>query len=213
MTENKIKGVKMKKIVLFFAVVMLIVTSSAAYGADKVLLGNGNIALKASYLNFVENAFEDLDNDDCLYLGLEAYNKITPNLYVGMEIGYAQAEGSARLTIGGGSVNADTELKFIPIELNLKYALDITPRMVLDFGAGASYNWMKEEISGPGISSPGEDWLWGGQIFAALNFKMERLFMGVNAKYQFTESFKIEDFDTDVNANNWRIGGQVGIMF
>lgn len=213
MTENKIKGVKMKKIVLFFAVVMLIVTSSAAYGADKVLLGNGNIALKASYLNFVENAFEDLDNDDCLYLGLEAYNKITPNLYVGMEIGYAQAEGSARLTIGEVSVNADTELKFIPIELNLKYALDITPRMVLDFGAGASYNWMKEEISGPGISSPGEDWLWGGQIFAALNFKMERLFMGVNAKYQFTESFKIEDFDTDVNANNWRIGGQVGIMF
>lgn len=203
----------MKKIVLFFAVVMLIVTSSAAYGADKVLLGNGNIALKASYLNFVENAFEDLDNDDCLYLGLEAYNKITPNLYVGMEIGYAQAEGSARLTIGEVSVNADTELKFIPIELNLKYALDITPRMVLDFGAGASYNWMKEEISGPGISSPGEDWLWGGQIFAALNFKMERLFMGVNAKYQFTESFKIEDFDTDVNANNWRIGGQVGIMF
>ena len=37
--------------------------------------------------------------------------------------------------------------------------------------------------------------------------------MGINAKYQLTENFEIEDYDTDVNANNWRIGGQIGIMF
>jgi len=199
----------MKKIALFIVAISLLAVSPAAYGADKVLLGNGAIALKASYLNFTERALEDLDNDDCLYLGLEAYNKITPNLYVGMEIGYAFADGSAQIE----TVKADTELKFIPIELNLKYVMDLTPRLALDFGAGASYSWMKEEISGPGLSSPVEDWLWGGQIFASLNYKIERFFMGINAKYQVTESFEIRDFDTDINANNWRIGGQAGIMF
>ncbi len=204
----------MKKIVLLIVALSLIAVSPVVYGADTILLGNGNVALKASYLNFTEGALEDLDNDDALYLGLEAYNKITSNLYVGMEVGYARTDGSARIVLGEMEpVKADTELTFVPIELNLKYALDIAPRLVADMGAGISYSWMKEEISGPGQSSPGDDWLWGGQIFAALNYKIERFFMGINAKYQFTENFEIRDFDTDVNASNWRIGGQIGIMF
>lgn len=204
----------MKKIFFILIVVLLIMVSSVAYGADKVLLGNGNIALKLAYLNFTENALEDLDNDDCFYIGLEAYNKITSQLYVGMEIGYANAEGNAHvMNRVEERVKVDTEITFVPIELNLKYAIDVAPRLTVDFGAGASYNWMKEEITGPGVSSPGDDWLWGGQLFAALNYKVERFFMGINAKYQFTENFEIKDYDTDVNANNWRIGGQVGIMF
>jgi hypothetical protein len=85
--------------------------------------------------------------------------------------------------------------------------------LVVDFGAGVSYNWMKEEFSGRNISSPGDDWLWGGQFFAALNYKIDRFFIGINGKYQLTEDFEINDNETDVNANNWRIGGQVGIMF
>jgi hypothetical protein len=188
--------------------------TSAAFGAEKVLIGNGNIALKMDYLQFTENALEDLDNDECFYIGLEAYNKITPNLYIGMEVGYATSEGSARvINTELESVKADTEVTFVPIELNLKYALDITPRLAVDFGAGPSYNWMKEDISGTRISSPGDDWLWGGQFFADLNYKIDRFFIGINAKYQFTEDFEIDDDGTDVNANNWRIGGQVGIMF
>jgi hypothetical protein len=204
----------MKKIVLFLVALSFIVTTSVAYGAEKVLIGNGNIALKMDYLQFTENALEDLDNDDCFYIGLEAYNKITSNLYVGMEIGYASSDGSGDVIFDdSGIVEADTELTFVPIELNLKYALDITPRLVLDFGAGASYNWMKLDISGLGISDPGDDWLWGGQFFAALNYKIDRFFIGINGKYQLTEDFEINDDETDVNANNWRIGGQVGIMF
>jgi len=204
----------MKKVFLVLVAISFIVMTSVAYGAEKVLIGNGNIALKMDYLQFTESALEDLDNDECFYIGLEAYNKITSNLYVGMEIGYATSEGSADILNNNlEEVNADTELTFVPIELNLKYALDITPRLVVDFGAGVSYNWMKEEFSGQNISSPGDDWLWGGQFFAALNYKIDRFFIGINGKYQLTEDFEINDNETDVNANNWRIGGQVGIMF
>jgi len=204
----------MKKIVLLLVVISFILTTSVVYGAEKVLIGNGNIALKMDYLHFTENALDDLDNADCFYVGLEAYNKITSNLYVGMEIGYASSEGSAQvINTELIRVKADTELTFVPIELNLKYALDITPRLVLDFGAGASYNWMKEEISARGRSSSEDDWLWGGQFFAALNYKIDRFFIGINGKYQLTEDFEINDNETDVNANNWRIGGQIGIMF
>lgn len=204
----------MKKIVLFLAVISFIAMTSVAYGAEKILLGNGNIALKMDYLQFTENALEDLDNDECFYIGLEAYNKITSNLYVGMEIGYATSDGSGDIIFDNlGEVDADTELTYVPIELNLKYALDITPRLVVDFGAGASYNWMKEEISARGRSSEEDDWLWGGQFFAAINYKIDRFFIGINGKYQLTEDFEIDDDETDVNANNWRIGGQVGIMF
>lgn len=204
----------MKRIVFFLIAISLVITSSMAYGADKVLLGNGNIALKLSYLNFTENALEDLDNDDCFSMGLEAYNKIASQLYVGMEIAYANAEGSAHVMNRiEERVKADTEITFIPIELNLKYVIDVAPRLALDFGAGASYSWMKEEISARGSSSAEDDWLWGGQLFASLHYKVERFFMGINAKYQFTENFEIKDYDTDVNANNWRIGGQIGVMF
>jgi len=204
----------MKKVFLVLVAISFMVMTSVAYGAEKVLLGNGNIALKMDYLQFTESALEDLDNDECFYIGLEAYNKITSNLYVGMEIGYASSEGSGDVIFDDfGEVDADTELTFVPIELNLKYALDITPRLVVDFGAGASYNWMKEEISARGRSTAEHDWLWGGQFFAALNYKIDRFFIGINGKYQLTEDFEIDDDETDVNANNWRIGGQVGIMF
>ncbi|HZV47619.1 MAG TPA: hypothetical protein VFG06_09790 [Thermodesulfovibrionales bacterium] len=200
----------MKKIVLLLVALSFIVATSVAYGAEKALLGNGNIALKLDYLAFTEDALDDIDTDDALYIGLEAYNKITSNLYVGMEIGYATSDGSARID----DVKADTELTYVPIELNLKYAIDVAPRLVVDFGAGASYNWMKLEFSKwGGVSSPGDDWLWGGQFFAALNYKIDRFFIGINGKYQLTEDFEINDNETDVNANNWRIGGQVGIMF
>ena len=204
----------MKKYFLFLVLVPFILTSSAVYGEEKALIGNGNIALKMDYLHFTEDVLDNIDNDDCFYIGLEAYNKITSNLYVGMEIGYANSEGSAQVVNTELiRVKADTELTFVPIELNLKYALDISPRLVLDFGAGPSYNWMKEEISARGSSSSKEDWLWGGQFFAALNYKIDRFFIGINGKYQLTEDFEINDNETDVNANNWRIGGQVGIMF
>ena len=202
----------MKKIVLFFLFITFL-SMSAAYGEEKVVLGNGNIALKLGYIDFTEDALDDIETDDALYIGLEAYNKTISNLYVGMEIGYATSEGDTEIDNDLQRVKADTEMTYVPIELNLKYAIDVTPRLVVDFGAGVSYNWMELEFSGRNMSSPGDDWLWGGQFFAALSYKIDRFFIGINGKYQLTENFEIDDDETDVNANNWRIGGQAGIMF
>jgi hypothetical protein len=42
-----------------------------------------------------------------------------------------------------------------------------------------------------------------------LNYTMNQFFIGVNTKYQLTEDFK----DFNYNYNNWRIGGQLGVMF
>jgi hypothetical protein len=178
----------MKRLFLFSLIVAFIIAPTAVYAAEKVPLGIGNLAVKVDYINFTDN----LEDDDGLYIGLEGYGKIIPNLYLGAEVGYT---------------NPDFEdTYFVPIELNLKYAVKDTPNFVIDLGAGASYNYAKAESSGGSLSE--DDWLFGGQFFIDLNYIVDQFFVGINAKYQLTEELK--GFD---NFNNWRVGGQIGIMF
>lgn len=171
------------------------------YAAQKVPLGFGNIALKLDYIDFTNGDLDDTDVDTGVYVGLEGYGEIAQNLYLGMEVGYTQPNGD---------IDAyDTELTFVPVELNLKYALEPGPDFIIDFGAGVSLNYGEFKISGPGLSDSVDDWLFGGQFFTDLNYKIDRFFFGINVKYQITEEFEDNDFDM----NNWRIGGQIGIMF
>ncbi len=162
--------------------------STTVYSAERALLGNGNIAVKLDYIAFTDNHWSGR-GDDGLYIGLEEYGEIGNGMHV---------------SILGDDTN------FVPIELNLKYAIEVAPNFIIDFGAGASYNYT--EISIQHLFSPDteeDDWLFGGQIFADLTYKIERFFMGINGKYQITEDFKNEDFDF----NNWRLGVQIGMMF
>ena len=104
----------------------------------------------------------------------------------------------------------ETIYLFEIIAVNLKYVIEAAPNVVIDFGAGASYNY--SEISIQNLFSTDiedDDWLFGGQIFADLTYKIKRFFMGINGKYQITENFKDEDFDF----TNWRLGVQIGMMF
>jgi hypothetical protein len=199
----------MKKLFLFLLMVAFVIASSAAYAAQQVPfkapLRIGNLAVKLDYINFTDDVAKDFDNDKGLYVGLEGYTAIAPNLYLGAEVGYANPDGS--IDIAGTHV--DTEVTFVPIELNLKYAIQSAPNLVIDFGAGVSSNYVKEEESAFGFSDSRDDWLFGGQFFIDLNYTMNQFFMGVNAKYQLTEDFK----DFNYNYNNWRIGGQIGVMF
>jgi len=200
----------MKKIFLFLLMVAFVIASSAAYAAQqapfRAPLGIGNLAVKLDYINFTDDLVKDYDNDKGLYVGLEGYTAIAPNLYLGAEVGYANPDGS--IDIAG--IPVDTEVTFVPIELNLKYAIKAAPNLAIDFGAGVSYNYVEEEESFGffGFYSR-EDWLLGGQFFIDLNYTMNQFFIGVNAKYQLTEDFK----DFNYNYNNWRIGGQIGVMF
>lgn len=173
----------MKKLILFFLIGLVILTSSSVYAEQKSPLGLGNLAVKLDYINFTE------DSDNGIYAGIEGFTKILPNLYLGAEIGYAD------------SVSEDDI--FIPIELNFKYALKIKPDLVLDIGAGGSYNYADDEHRG-------SDWVLGIQFFGDLQYIIQnRFFMGINIKYQVTEHFESSSYDF----NNLRLGGQFGIMF
>lgn len=209
----------MKKLLLIPILLVMVLGSSVVNAAERAPLGGGILAVKLDYIKFTEDFLKDADVDTGLYVGIEAYNEIPdvlPNLYVGIEVGFANPEGNLDYLLPGiGNVHIDTQTTFIPIELNLKYAIKAAPNFVVDFGAGASANYAKFEASVPayGISADENDWLLGGQVFADLNYTYGRFFAGINGKYQATGDFEIDDFDTDVAGTNWRIGGQVGIRF
>jgi hypothetical protein len=205
----------MKKLLLVSLLFVMVLGSSIVFAAEKAPIGAGNLALKVDYINFTDGDMDDLDTDSGLYVGLEAYSHladIAPNFYIGVEVGYAKPDGSFE-DLGD---HYDTEATFVPIELNLKYAMSVAPNFVIDFGAGGSLNYASVEIT---ETEEGEaevkddDWLWGGQIFADLNYKINQFFIGINAKYQITENFDRGNRETDLSFRNWRIGGQAGIMF
>jgi len=181
----------MKKLVLILLTIGLVVSSSTVFAAEKASLGMGNLALKVDYINFTESALEHADADSGLYLGIEGYTQILPALYLGLEAGYANPDG-------------DVELTYVPVELNLKYAIPASPDFVMDLGAGASYNYAKFENGGSD-----DDWLFGGQVFIDVNYTSGGFFVGINGKYQLTEDFS----NSSLSLDNWRVGGQVGIMF
>ncbi len=212
----------MKKFFLFSLILFLVLASSSAYaemrgGQSRAPLGFGNFALKVDYIDFTESDLEDLDVDTAVYVGIEGYTLIAPNLYLGIEVGYANPDGGVRGLVsippfGIFNGNIDTDVTFAPSELNLKYAVNASPNLVIDFGAGISTTYVEIEqtITTPDfiIFASDSDWLFGGQFFVDLNYTANQFFMGINAKYHVTEDF--EDF---TNFSNWRIGGQIGIRF
>jgi len=194
----------MKKTVLVF-MVFLFVVIPAAYADEKAPLGAGNVALKVDYINFTDDVIGDSDVDTGVYVGIEGFGEIADSLYLGGEIGYAYSKGSVEVYF----TDVDTKLTFVPVEINLKYAVKTGSNFVLDAGAGASYNYVKEKATSSSDTASGTDWLLGGQLFFDANYAMDKFFVGINGKYQITEDFK----DASYDYNNWRIGGQVGFIF
>jgi len=213
----------MKELFLFTLIGAFVMAFSAVYAAEEnPVLGNGNVAVKVDYIGFTDSHVKDHDYDKGTYVGLEGYAQIIqdlPNLYLGMEIGYTNPDGGYL-----GYADPDhpkypahyhAELTFVPVELNLKYAIEVAPNFTFAFGAGPSCNYAKLEgykidVGPPSVNFSEDRWLFGGQVFADLNYKLsQQFFVGINAKYQATEEFG----DEDLNFNNWRIGAQVGYCF
>jgi len=194
----------MKKLLWFCLIGAFVVESTFVSAQEKAPLGNGNFVLKLDYIAFTDSHFDvaGIANEGS-YIGLEGYGKITPNLYLGGEIGV----GTMVL-----------ELVFIPIELNLKCAMEAARNFVVDFGTGISYSFVEVGESGPfyyfgapvGTAQENRsDWLFGGQVFAGLTYKMNWLSIGVHGKYQITEAYK----DASINLSNYRLGVQLGLVF
>jgi hypothetical protein len=181
---------------VFFSTMSMFSTPvNAIEPEQKAPLGTGNVALKLDYITFTDDEWSNVD-DDGLYLGVEGYWKVDPNVYVGGEIGEA-----INVSILGDDIS------FIPVELNVKYATEIAPNIIADFGAGASFSYA--EITDPWSDESEDDWLFGGQVFGDLTYKIKSFSIGVNAKYQMTQDFK----DSDVDLSNWRLGLQLGVVF
>jgi len=188
----------MKKIFFVLLLALFIMTSSTVFAAEKVPLGMGNLALKMDWIKFTDVPRAN----SALYLGLEGYGAIAENWYLGMEAGYARPQG----TIMG----YDRKMTYVPIELNIKYAALVAQNVALDIGGGVSYNYSKWVWSGSGLPEDRDSkWLFGGQFFADLNFTFNQFFAGISAKYQITEEYERYLF----NADNLRLGGQIGVMF
>ena len=192
----------MRRLFLISICIVFLMTSAVLHAQEKrVPLGNGNFAVKLDYIAFTDSGFDKRGTeDDGLYIGLEGYAKILPNLYLGGEV--------------GGAVNVDVfgeEISFFPVELNSKYAIELARNFVVDFGAGVSYSYAKLQERSLFFGSGRErsDWLLGGQFFADLTYKIQWFSIGVNAKYQITEGFRNEG----INLNNLRIGAQIGVVF
>jgi outer membrane protein W len=196
---------------------VFVFASTTLYAAEKYALGMGNIALKVDYINFTEsvevkNIDLDLDLDKGIYIGLEGYYAIYPNLYLGLEAGWAGTSNDDDAEIDGEKRNVDIDLTFVPVELNLKYVFELDPNWNIGVGAGISYNYFKIEFNN--IDESADDWVFGGQIFADVNYKMSKeWFIGINAKYQFTDDLEFDNVDTSTSADNFRIGAQIGYMF
>jgi outer membrane protein W len=207
----------MKKIFLLSLMLVFVFASTTLYAAEKYALGMGNIALKVDYINFTEsveikNIDIDLELDKGIYVGLEGYYAIYPNLYLGMEVGWAGTSNDDDGEIDGEEINVDADVTFIPVELNLKYVFELDPNWNIGVGAGISYSFF--EIEANRIDESVDDWIFGGQVFADVNYKMSKeWFIGINGKYQFTDDLEFDDFDTETSADNWRVGAQIGYMW
>ena len=205
----------MKKLLYAFFLVLFVIVSTSVFAAERYPLGISNVALKVDYLNFTDDVFDNIDLDEALYVGLEGYYAVMPNIYLGMEIGWAGSENDDKI----GNLKVDIDITYIPIELNLKYMAEIAPQWVFGVGGGISYNYF--EIETNRIDRDADDWVFGGQIFAELNYKMDDFwFLGLETKYQWTEDLEFDDFgingrdfDTKTSADNWRIGAKIGFVF
>jgi hypothetical protein len=195
----------MKKIFFYLLIAASVLASTTAHAAEILPLGDKNASLKVDYINFTDSAAKDADVDTGIYVGFEGYNSMGKNLYLGFEVGYGYSDGDSE--ISGNDVT--TKVYFIPLELNLKYAIKASKYFTFDFGGGPSFNYLKEEVSGSDLTGDEDDWLFGGQIFLDFNYTFDQFFVGINTKYQVTEDFQ----DTDHSYSNWRIGGQLGVTF
>ncbi len=200
----------MRKIAAATICFVLVTMTSAAFAQENASigkLGKVNLALKLDYINFTDEYFSDTD-DAGLYIGIEGYAAITDNLYLGGEIGRA-----ANVEIFGDDID------FLPVELNAKYVNELGSHFFLDFGGGLSLNRASITVEGDWYDDNGywtwdnvdlgDEWLFGGQVFTDLIFKIKWFSIGLNGKYKLTADYP----DADTNFSNYSLGMTVGFNF
>jgi hypothetical protein len=199
----------MKKSILISALILsFVIVPGAICNAKTNPLGIFNFGVKVDYISFTDDFLKDTDVDTGVYLGAEIYSIILPYLYLGLEAGYSNPSGTYTDAILG---NIDTELTYVPVELNAKVAFEPVKNLAIDGGGGLSINYAEMKGSILGVPVTEDDWLWGGQFFADINYIAGGVvYIGINGKYKIAEK-GIKRYD--VSLNNWMVGGQIGVKF
>ena len=167
--------------------------------ASEPVLQISHFGVKVEHVGFLDDSAEQQDVDSGLFLGVEAYEYLDHGVYYGFEAGWADIEGNI---VENGS-EYDTELTYIPVEMNVKWVGLILPYTSLGVGLGPSMGYARHEVKGSGIDESKEDWFWGGQALAELNIEAGAIYFGLNGKYQAVEK----------DLQNWRAGAHIGCRF
>lgn len=215
----------MKRLFVVSVLCCFMLFASSYVHAETYAIG-ADVAVKVDYFHFTDGLIGDLNAQNGIFVGVEAYKQLCfPNFYLGLEVGWAGTSGSVSGAIpaflGGGILSLDSNINYIPIELNAKYVIPFSPCFfgVVGGGGSISHFGYSGEVTAvvPGFvgtaSADDGDWVWGGQFFGELNYKYGCWFAGINVKYQLTQEIHLFGVDTGANANNLRVGGQVGFMF
>ena len=98
----------------------------------------------------------------------------------------------------------DNPLTMTSAELNTHYMMTMSPELSLGIGPGIGY--ARTEIGSD------ENGLWAFQVGGSMHYRMpSNLFIGVEARYQFTESARFEGVSRD--ADNMRVMAKFGTHF
>jgi len=212
----------MKNLFLALVLIAFVALGTSGANAQKYEIG-ADVAVKVEYFRFTDSTMEDLNLQNGIYIGVEAYKQVfVPNLFFGAEVGWAGTDSSAGVFNNAlflGSV--DLDVSYVPIEFNMKYVIPIQPCLKLDFGGGLSLNYFNLNVDSHRFglgSTSADDWAFGGQFFSSVNYTFSNnLFLGLEAKYQLTQNITLHSsgisFPTDMSADNFRIGGQFGYKF
>lgn len=211
----------MRKVLYLMVAACFVLGATSLYAGQDYPLGHNSIDVKVHHFAFTDDVFEDVDLDTGWYVGVEAAFALTPNLYLAPEIGYVGTENDDKVNCNKilddyceGSIRLDVDVTYVPIELNLRYAMEFAQNWVFGIGIGGSLNYFEVEVDPKGAGSEDEDdWVWGGQIFADVTHNFGSWFLGLNFKYQITEDLEFNDYDTDTDASNWRLGPRIGFVF
>ena len=85
---------------------LFVFASTTLYAAEKYDLGMGNVALKIDYINFTEDAFDEIDLENGVYVGLEGYYAIYRRISISAlkPAGQGQAMTMTSISVVGQSM-------------------------------------------------------------------------------------------------------------
>ena len=187
--------------------VLILLFSAVPYAQAQTLVQpekycfGADFAVKVDYLHFMDSNAGRINADNGTFIGAEFYKQLFfPNFFLGIESGWGEANGKY--------FGFDTEFTYVPIELNAKYEIPLAQHLALSLGAGISGNWAQIDLS---IAGHEDQWLFGGQFFAEINYKFRNCYFGLNVKYKLTEEKQF--FLVPFAADNLTTGGQIGLLF